>query len=152
MDFQKKHTNDGSNILKIKKLSKNATIPKRATSESVGYDLYSANSKTVPPKDKILIHTDIALKIPPGHYGRIAPRSSLALKNFIDIGAGVIDPDYRGNVGVVIFNHSNVPFEIKIGDRIAQLILEKCSIPDIKCVENLNSTERNGGFGSTGYN
>jgi deoxyuridine 5'-triphosphate nucleotidohydrolase len=86
-----------------------------------------------------------------GVYGRIAPRSGLASKFFIDVGAGVIDADYRGNVGVVLFNHSSVEFAISIGDRIAQLILEKIEVPEIECVERLTETNRGaGGFGSTG--
>lgn len=81
----------------------------------------------------------------------VAPRSGLAHKNFIDIGAGVIDFDYRGNVGVILFNHSEVDFEVKRGDRIAQLILEKISMADTVEVDDLDDTERGaGGFGSTG--
>ena len=73
------------------------------------------------------------------------------MKNFIDVGAGVVDYDYRGNVGVVLFNHSEQDFEIKRGDRIAQLILERISMADIQEVEELSSTDRGaGGFGSTG--
>ena len=84
-------------------------------------------------------------------FHRIAPRSGLAVKNFIDVGAGVVDYDYRGNVGVVLFNHNDVDFEIKRGDRIAQLILERISMADCVEVEELADTERGtGGFGSTG--
>lgn len=95
--------------------------------------------------------TDIQIELPSGCYGRVAPRSGLAAKNFIDVGAGVIDEDYRGNVGVVLFNHAAVPFEIKKGDRIAQLICEQIFYPTIEEVETLSITERGaGGFGSTG--
>lgn len=80
-----------------------------------------------------------------------APRSGLALKNFIDTGAGVIDYDYRGNVGVVLFNHGDTDFEVKRGDRIAQLILERISMADAVEVQELSDTTRGaGGFGSTG--
>lgn len=80
-----------------------------------------------------------------------APRSGLAWKHFIDVGAGVIDEDYRGNVGVILFNHSEVDFAVKRGDRVAQLVLEKISTPDVVEVESLDETERAaGGFGSTG--
>lgn len=72
-------------------------------------------------------------------------------KHSIDVGAGVIDADYRGPVGVILFNHSDVDFEVKIGDRIAQLIIEKIIVPDVEEVDNLDSTVRgSGGFGSTG--
>ena len=80
-----------------------------------------------------------------------APRSGLAWKHSIDVGAGVIDADYRGPVGVILFNHSDVDFEVKVGDRIAQLIIEKILTPDVVEVEDLDSTVRGeGGFGSTG--
>ena len=82
---------------------------------------------------------------------KLAPRSGLAHKNFIDVGAGVIDYDYRGNVGVILFNHSEVDFEVKRGDRIAQLILEKISMANAVEVDDLDDTVRGaGGFGSTG--
>jgi dUTP pyrophosphatase len=80
-----------------------------------------------------------------------APRSGLALKNFIDVGAGVIDCDYRGAVGVLLFNFSDEPFKVRTGDRIAQLIIERISTPEVVIVDELPSTGRGaGGFGSTG--
>lgn len=83
----------------------------------------------------------------------MAPRSGLAAKNFIDVGAGVIDEDYRGNVGVVMFNHADQEFEVKKGDRIAQLICERILYPDIEEATTLSTTERGAaGFGSTGTN
>lgn len=83
--------------------------------------------------------------------GRIAPRSGLAVKHSIDTGAGVIDSDYRGQVKVLLFNHSEVDFEIKEGDRIAQLVLERIYTPEILIVGELEESIRGaGGFGSTG--
>lgn len=80
-----------------------------------------------------------------------APRSGLALKNFIDVGAGVIDSDYRGPLGVLLFNFSDEPFQVRIGDRIAQLIIERISTPEVAIVDELPTTDRGaGGFGSTG--
>lgn len=80
-----------------------------------------------------------------------APRSGLAWKHSIDVGAGVVDYDYRGNVGVILFNFSDVDFEVKVGDRIAQLILERIVTPEVVEVESLDETERGeGGYGSTG--
>jgi deoxyuridine 5'-triphosphate nucleotidohydrolase len=74
----------------------------------------------------------------------------LAWKNFVDVGAGVIDADYRGNVGVVLYNHSTDDFSIKKGDRIAQLILERIETPAVEEVDDLDDTARGtGGFGST---
>lgn len=113
----------------------------------------SAYDYTVPAKGKELVKTDIQIEVPEGCYGRVAPRSGLAVKNFIDVGAGVIDEDYRGNVGVVLFNHSDNAFEIKKGDRIAQLICERITYPEVVEVDTLTDTVRGaGGFGSTGTN
>lgn len=82
-----------------------------------------------------------------------APRSGLAVNHFIDIGAGVIDPDYRGNVGVVMFNFGAEDYKVKKRDRIAQLICEKIHFPELQEVESLDETHRgDGGFGSTGTN
>ena len=80
-----------------------------------------------------------------------APRSGLALKHSIDVGAGVIDADYRGPVGVILFNHSDADFAVKPGDRIAQMIIEVIATPEVAEVEDLDATVRGeGGFGSTG--
>lgn len=83
--------------------------------------------------------------------GRVAPRSGLAVKHGIDTGAGVIDADYRGNVGVVLFNLGAEDYQVKRGDRVAQLILERIATPDIVEVDDLDATTRGaGGYGSTG--
>ncbi len=83
----------------------------------------------------------------------MAPRSGLAVKHHLDVGAGVIDEDYTGNVGVVLFNHSATDFEVKRGDRVAQLICEKIEAPELEECSELETTERgHGGFGSTGRN
>ncbi len=104
--------------------------------------------------DKGMVPTDLSIACPLGTYGRIAPRSGLAVKNFIDVGAGVVDSDYRGPVNVVLFNFSKNDFVINKGDRIAQLILEKIALIDeIIEFDNLDETVRGqGGFGSTGIN
>ena len=91
------------------------------------------------------------MALPTGCYGRIAPRSGLALKKFIDIGAGLIDADYRGEVGVILFNFSDQDFVVNMGDRIAQIIFEKIKTPQIKELDSLEGTDRGaGGYGSTG--
>jgi dUTP pyrophosphatase len=138
-------------ILKVKKLSERAILPTRGSAGAAGYDLSSAYAYTVPAYGKALVKTDLAVAIPEGHYGRIAPRSSLAWKNHIDVGAGVIDCDYRNGVGIVLFNHSDIDLNIAAGDRVAQLILEKCTIAEVVEVDELDETVRGlGGFGSTG--
>ena len=89
--------------------------------------------------------------MPSGCYGRIAPRSGLALKKFIDVGAGVVDGDYRGELGIVLFNFSDTDFQINMGDKIGQLIFEKIKTLIIKEVDSLQDTDRgNKRFGSNG--
>lgn len=98
-----------------------------------------------------LVSTGIAVKISEGYYGRVASRSGLAVKSHLEVGAGVIDSDYRGEVKVLLRNLGSQPFEVKKGDRIAQLILEKIITPDPLEVKDLDDTARGeGGFGSTG--
>ena len=84
----------------------------------------------------------LAIAIPPDYYGRIAPRSGLALKKFIDVGAGVIDSDYRGEIGVVLFNFGNDDFVVNMGDKIAQLIFERIKTPELKETNELRETGR----------
>ncbi|KAJ2942259.1 hypothetical protein O0L34_g15806 [Tuta absoluta] len=138
-------------MLKFTRLSEHAFPPVKGSEKAAGFDLKSAYDYVVPARGKELVKTDLQIELPSGCYGRVAPRSGLAVKNFIDVGAGVIDEDYRGNVGVVLFNHSDQPFTVKTGDRIAQLICEKIYYPELEEVANLTETKRaDGGFGSTG--
>ncbi|GAX14363.1 dUTP pyrophosphatase [Fistulifera solaris] len=137
--------------LLVKKLSEHAQLPQQGSAVAAGFDLFSAEDKMLPAGQRGLVKTDLSIACPEGTYGRIAPRSGLALKHGIDVGAGVIDADYRGPVGILLFNLSDKDFEIKRGDRIAQLILEQIVIPEIQEVEDLSETTRGaGGFGSTG--
>lgn len=133
------------------KLTEGAKAPFRASKDAAGYDLYSNEKVIVNPYQRKLIDTGFSMKIPEGCYGRIAPRSGLAVKKSIDIGAGVIDRDYRGPVKILIINNGRESFHIEKHDRIAQLILERHIITNVKIVEQLEETERGeGGFGSTG--
>jgi len=137
--------------LLVKKCRDNAVLPVRKTPLSAGYDLSSCEVKSIPPQGTALIKTGLVIACPEGTYGRVAPRSGLALKHSIDVGAGVIDADYRGEVGVILFNFGTQEFEIKEGDRIAQLILEKIELSEVAEVDELDETTRGeGGFGSTG--
>lgn len=138
--------------INVKKLSENATIPTQGTSFAAGYDLYAAEDAVVICGTRKLIKTNISMEINPGYYGRIAPRSGLAYKNGIDILAGVIDSDYRGDIGVILYNtDKNIDFTVKKGDRIAQIIFEACYTATLNNVDNLDNTLRQaGGFGSTG--
>ncbi len=137
--------------LQIKRLTLDATLPTRASPGSVGYDLYSLHDTVIQPGSRDIVSTGICATIPLGCYGRIAPRSGLTVRYGVHVGAGVIDPDYTGELKVCLFNLGSVPFEIKSGERIAQLILEKCLTPLIQEVPDLQNTMRaNSGFGSSG--
>ena len=143
--------NPSFGVLKVQKLSNNAALPKRSTNGAAGYDLYASQDCTIPAGGKGLVQTRLAILFLAGLYARIAPRSRLALKRFVDVGARVVDGDYRGEVGVVLFNHGDQDFEVKMGDRIAQLILEKIDTPPVEEVQGLKDAVRGiGGFGSTG--
>uniref|UniRef100_T1H5Z6 Deoxyuridine 5'-triphosphate nucleotidohydrolase n=1 Tax=Megaselia scalaris TaxID=36166 RepID=T1H5Z6_MEGSC len=147
----KKMRTDTKPILRFAKLTEHAFAPMRGSAKSAGYDLRSAYDIIVPARGKAVVKTDIQIHVPEGSYGRVAPRSGLAVKNFIDVGAGVVDEDYRGNLGVVLFNHSDTDFEVKKGDRIAQLICERIFYPELVEEKSLEETERGeAGFGSTG--
>lgn len=140
-----------SDVLYFRKTSENAFEPERGSAYAAGLDLKSAYDCAVPAHGRALVKTDLQIQLPTNTYGRIAPRSGLALKHFIDVGAGVIDEDYRGDVGVILFNHSDVVFKINRGDRIAQLICEKIIRPVVIEKATLDDTERGeNGFGSTG--
>ena len=126
-------------------------MPTRGSKLAAGYDLRSAYDYNVPAMGVTVASTDLSIRVPDGTYGRVTPRSGLAAKHHLDVGAGTIDQDYTGNVGVILFNHAQQDYEIKKGDRIAQLICEKIEYPEIEEVSSLNSTERGEkGFGSTG--
>lgn len=137
--------------IKFKKLSQDATIPTYGSSEAIGMDLYASVDIKIYPQSRELVATDIACEIPDGTYLRIAPRSGLAMKFGIDVLAGVIDPDYRGALGVILQNNGDDLFTIKKGDRIAQAILEEAVRANIIEVDDISDTDRGeGGFGSTG--
>lgn len=143
------------NSLRIYRRSDKATIPTKGSALAAGYDLYASEDTLIPAQENGLVSTDISIVVPIGTYGRVAPRSGLAVKHGISTGAGVIDADYRGEVKVVLFNHAKKDFEVKKGDRIAQLILEKITLAEVEEItqEELTATDRGeGGFGSTGQN
>jgi len=143
--------NGTSCVLKFAKITEKAFAPTRGSSLAAGYDLRSAYEYVVPAHGKEIVKTDLQVAVPEGTYGRVAPRSGLAWKNFIDVGAGVIDADYRGPLGVILYNHGSEDFKVQPGDRIAQLICEKIAYPELQELKELDSTERGeSGFGSTG--
>lgn len=137
--------------LKIKQLRPEALLPKQATNWAAGADLHCAEAFTLQPGERRLAPTGLAIEIPPGFYGRVAPRSGLAVRHGIETLAGVIDSDYRGELKVLLINLGDAPVSFNAGDRIAQLIIEQAARCDYIWADELDSTERgDGGFGSTG--
>lgn len=141
--------------ISIKKLNPNAIIPTYGTEFSAGADLYACTdtSISIQPKETILIHTGLALEIPAGYAGLIYARSGLATKKGLAPAnkVGVIDSDYRGELLVPLYNHSNQTQEIAPNERIAQIIFTPYLKGIFKETNSLESTQReNGGFGSTG--
>ncbi|KAK9896876.1 dUTP diphosphatase [Cystobasidium minutum MCA 4210] len=135
----------------VQRTKEHAKLPTRGSSHAAGYDLYAAEEKTVPARGKALISTGLIIAVPEGTYGRVAPRSGLASKFMIDTGAGVIDEDYRGEVFVLLFNHAETDYQVSVGDRVAQLVLERIATPEVTEVESMAETVRGaGGFGSSG--
>lgn len=141
--------------MKCYALSEDAIQPRRGSDGAAGYDLYAAEPGRILPGHRRVINTDIAVECPEGTYARVAPRSGLALKYGIDVMAGVVDSDYRGNVGVVLVNLSGEEFKVEKGDRIAQLIFEKCVVGESIGLHMIHGTPEEtargaDGFGSTG--
>eukprot|EP00435_Cladocopium_sp_Y103_P010224 s4469_g2.t1 len=135
--------------LKVKLMHEAATVPTRGTEGSAGLDLTTVEEYKIPAGEYMLIRTGIAVELPYGTYGRIASRSSLASRG-LQIGGGVIDRDYRGEIKVLMYNHSAMEFWVRPGDRVAQLIVEKVMEVQVQQVDSLSSTARGlGGFGST---
>ena len=138
-------------VIKVKILNELAKCPFRANPSDAGMDLYSIQDLVILPHSRGMVETGISLEIPDGYYGRIAPRSGLALKNGIDVFAGVVDSSYRGPINVILYNSDIADFKVAKGDRVAQLIIEKHYNFNIEVVEDLGDTDRGfNGFGSTG--
>ena len=124
------------------KMSADAKILTRATEESVGLDLYSPADYIIPPDGQLLVPTQIKLRVPLGYYGRLASKSSLAILHQLHVEAGVIDPDYTGEIMVLLINAASHVHNLAKGAPIAQLILEKISTPLLKEVDELLPTTR----------
>ena len=124
------------------KMSSKAMIPTRATEHSVGLDFYSPSDYVMPPCSHLQLPTQIRVKISLGYYGRLASKSGLAMIHQVHIGAGVIDPDYTGEVKILLINAAPCYHYIKRGDPLAQLILEKVSLPILRRVDELPPIQR----------
>lgn len=128
-------------------------LPRSAHAGDAGADLMAAEAVTIGPGDRALVPTGFSLAIPTGHAGLVMPRSGLAIRSGVTVinAPGLIDAGYRGEVKVALINHSNEPFAVERGDRIAQLVIIEVAEPEYVEVEDLEESQRGkGGFGSTG--
>ena len=142
--------NEQELIISISSINDKATIPTRAHSSDAGHDLYSVEECRLKPLERKLVKTGIKIAVPEGFYGRVAPRSGLALKKGVDVMAGVIDSSYRGEIGVVLINLSEEEITLEPMSKVAQLIIESCWGAEWHICDDLDDTERSsGGFGST---
>lgn len=139
------------------KLAPGAKLPTYGSPDAIGLDLYANvpgevyQFTVIQPGERAVIKTGASIAIPEGYYGRIAPRSGWAVEYGIDVLAGVVDPDYRGEIGVVLINHGEHLFRVDHGDRVAQIIFECADRLVPVSVDELPETERGvAGFGSTG--
>lgn len=139
--------------IKVKFLHPEALMPQYQTEGASGFDLCSVEEKMIAPKEWMLVKTGIAFEIPYGCEIQIRSRSGLALKHGVSVlnSPGTIDSDYRGEIGIILINHSNQDFKIEIGDRIAQGVIAQMIQADFEQTQELSHTARsNHGFGSTG--
>lgn len=162
-------------IINFKKNHPRAKMPLKNSDGDAAYDLYSVEKAIIGPMSRVSVSTGLSIEIPKGFYGRIAPRSGLAIKYGVDVLAGVIDSGYRGDIGVILIN-LNFPAEmlenehrlggvhayedlfgsrstvdLPSGSRIAQLVIERCYSCDWQEVDDLTSSEReDASFGSSG--
>ena len=137
----------------VQKLCEEAIIPKYAHEGDAGVDLYSRIDYELKPGERFLIPTGLKMAIPHGYEGQVRPKSGLALKSGITVlnTPGTVDAPYRGEVGVIVINHDRNSYQIKKGEKIAQMIFNEIKYANFKVVESLESTSRGeGGFGSTG--
>lgn len=149
--FRAETDQDVPNV-KVELLDRDAKTPERSNPTDAGADLHSVESVMIHPGERKVVGTGVALEIPEGFYGRVAPRSGLAAKHGVDVLAGVVDSSYRGEIKVVILNtDKHNTFHVEKGDRIAQLIVEShFNFPFVKTECLSDSVRGNGGFGSTG--
>ncbi len=128
-------------------------LPRYETADAAGMDLRADEPFALAPGERRLVPTGLALEIPPGFEGQVRPRSGLAVRHGIALvnAPGTIDADYRGEVGVILVNLGGERFEVKRGERIAQLVVAPVTRATLEVVDDLGATDRGaGGFGSTG--
>lgn len=138
-------------MIHVELVSEDAKMPTRATDGAAGLDMYACQSAVIGAGKRNLVDTGVSIAIPHGYVGLIWPRSGLALKKGLDVGAGVIDSDYRNVIGVLLFNHTDDPYRVEPGDRIAQILIQPAVMVQPVQVSSLDQTDRGqAGYGSTG--
>ena len=137
-------------VIKIKKLCPNAKTPQYACKDDAGMDFYANENTIIAPNQRKLISTGISMAIPKGYVGLIWDKSGIASKFGLKTMAGVIDAGYRGEIKIVLHNLSTQDYEIKTGEKIAQMLIQPIEQKELKLVSELDESDRgNGGFGST---
>ncbi|MDQ1708398.1 MAG: dUTP pyrophosphatase [Pyrinomonadaceae bacterium] len=138
-------------VLSFKRLDANAVLPTRGSEHAAGLDICALEFLAIQPGERALARTGLAVAIPVGYYGRLAPRSGLATKQGLDTLAGVIDADYRGEILCLLYNAGAEPIHLPAQSKICQLIIEKIITPVSAWADEISETDRGGGgFGSTG--
>ena len=142
---------EAASFIRFVRVDERAFCPDRGSSEAAGFDIKSPEEATMRARSRTLLSTGLKMAFPPGSYGRLASRSGLSAARGIEVGAGVVDSDYRGVVSVLLYNHSDEDFFVRRGDKIAQVIPEKIVVGEFMEATCLERSERgDGGFGSTG--
>jgi dUTP pyrophosphatase len=137
--------------LRFKRLDPRALLPARGSLQAAGLDICAIEDLTLQPGERLLARTGLAVAIPEGYYGRVAPRSGLATKKGLDVLAGVIDADYRGEIRCLLYNAGDEAIHLPAESKICQLIIEKIITPTAAWADDISDTDRgSGGFGSTG--
>ena len=139
--------------LKFKRIHPDAILPAYAHPSDAGMDVKSVEDTVIPARGRALVHTGLVMLLPPMYEAQVRPRSGLALKSGITVlnTPGTIDSGYRGEVGVILFNTTDVDFPVKKGDKVAQLVIAPVTQPAIEETDSIDETDRGaGGFGSTG--
>ena len=139
--------------LRFKKIHPDATLPSYAHASDAGMDVRSVEDVTVPAKGRVLVHTGLVMLLPPMYEAQVRPRSGLALKHGITVlnTPGTIDSGYRGEVGVILANFGDSDFQVKKGDKVAQIVVAPVVHAEIGVASEIDETDRGaGGFGSTG--
>lgn len=139
--------------LRFKRIHPDAVLPAYAHPSDAGMDIRSVEDLVIPVGKYALVHTGLVMLLPPMYEAQVRPRSGLALKNGVTVlnTPGTIDSGYRGEVGVILANFGDVDFQVRKGDKIAQIVIAPVTQPEIAETEIVDETDRgDGGFGSTG--